>query len=213
MPKLIAKADTKTEYKIFNNITLILLGLALFYSVDLSLVKHFFSAYDAGLYSAASLYGKVLIFSAIPIAMVLLPHSIEAHIKRKDSLALLKKALMLLSIFGLPLLAFYAFLPELLIFLTLGENYINASSLLLPYGLCAMLISIAYIESFYIISIKKEKELWLPALLIWTLEPTLIIFNHSSLHAVLAAFLISSALLVLILSIYIFKLRKAAKLI
>lgn len=211
LPRISFHKKHIVKYDLINDLTLLLMGLALFYSLDMALVKHFFQAHEAGLYSAASLYGKIIIFSAIPIAMVLLPKGVEANAKREKTLVLLKKSLIILLLICIPLLALYFAVPELIISLSLGTGYTDASKLIFYYGISSLFIAIAYIESFYITSLKKEKHMWIPITLIWLVNPIFITLNHSSLYNALAALLLSSALLVAFLSLSILRLKKAAK--
>ncbi len=213
LPKLNMTAK-KIPYRFINPITLLLAILTLFYSADLLLVKHFFSAYDAGLYSAMSLYGKVILFSAIPIAMILLPKGTEANVAHKKSSLLIKRAIILISALGLPLIISYFTFPEFIIHLTLGSKYIAASPLLGYYAIGIFLISISYILTFYAISLKQEKKIWLAMLLIWALEPMIIIFtSNKTLSTAITALVVSSALLILFLSFYTTRLIKHTQII
>ena len=210
LPKLDVKKPVNLNYKLITPLTLIIAILSLFYSTDMLLIRYLFTAYDAGLYAAISLYGKVIIFSAIPLAMVLLPKSIEYHAKRRNTNVLLKRSLLLISLIGLPAIIVYFAFPEFIISLTLGAKYLAASPLLWYYALGAFLISIAHILAYHLIGLKKESKLWVFMLLLWLIEPILIIFYHSSLFMVITALNISAAILTLSLASYTIHINKTA---
>ncbi len=213
LPKIKLINTKVSTYQPINSITLILAILALFYSADILLAKHFFTDYLAGLYSAASLYGKVIIFVSISIAMVLLPKSIEAKNTKKDSISLLAKSLFLVISIGIPLIAVYYLFPKQLISLTLGTEYLPVAGLIAPYALGAIAISIVYVLVFYIISLRKERRLWIPLLFICLIEPIIILLYHTSLVYTIVALITPSMIAVVFLSIYITQLRKTSEVI
>lgn len=212
LPKLNVRIPKNINYKLITPITLIIAVLTLFYSTDILLVRYFFTAYETGLYSAISLYGKVMIFSAISVAMVLLPKSLEYCAKKRNPSILLKKSLLLMSVIGIPVIILYFAFPKIIISLTFGTKYLAANHLLGYYALGAFLISVSHIFAYHLISLKQEKRIWASMLLLWAIEPLLIVIYHNSLFMVITALNISAAILTLFLALYTIRLNKSKNL-
>ena len=86
---------------------------ALIGSADVVLVKHFFDADLAGMYAAASLGGKVLLYFVAFLPMVLLPQATERHVRGQHTryaLATSVGLLVVIAVIGLVGLKFFGIL-------------------------------------------------------------------------------------------------------
>ncbi|MBV8280870.1 MAG: oligosaccharide flippase family protein, partial [Candidatus Eremiobacteraeota bacterium] len=75
----------------------ITLAGALIGSADVVLVKHFFDAQQAGIYSAASLAGKVLLYFVGFVPTILLPQATERHVRGERTRSALTMSVGLLA--------------------------------------------------------------------------------------------------------------------
>jgi len=59
-------------------------GLTSLYTSDVILVKHFFSSYEAGLYSALGMMGKIIFFASSAITTAMFPIAAEKYAQKKN---------------------------------------------------------------------------------------------------------------------------------
>jgi len=150
------KFNTSEIYKFSFPVLVMLTGMTLFYTLDVILVKHFFSALDAGYYSAASLLAKVLFFGTLSISVVLFPKVTELHTEKKASRKLLTNSIGLTLLFCVPVTIFYFLFPGFVIKLLFGSEYLAASGLVGIFALTMTLFSVNYLMSFYAVATGKR---------------------------------------------------------
>src|SRR3990167_6317884 len=111
------------------------LALTSLYTIDLILVKHFFSGTEAGIYSAASTLSKIILFGTAPIVGVMFPLISKRFANREPV------AKIFLSSLGLTILmcsvAIWMFTARPLLFTNLlyGSSFAGASLLLTKFSL------------------------------------------------------------------------------
>ena len=111
-------------------VMLALFSFMVLVSLDLILVKHYFSAEEAGIYSSAAVLGRALFFLPTAIVMALFPMVSEQHTLKQDTYQLLKKGLGLtLLLSGVGALV-YLFAPGLAISILFGAKFEVAAPLL-----------------------------------------------------------------------------------
>ena len=64
-------------------------------TMDLILVKHFFSDQDAGVYATLSILGKIIYFAASPVASVMFPIVAGKHAKGEKYFEFLLMSLLI----------------------------------------------------------------------------------------------------------------------
>ncbi len=192
------KFDTKEIYHFSWPVLVMLLGMTLFYTLDVILVKHFFDSLSAGYYAAASLLTKILFFGTLSISVVLFPKVTELHTKEKPSKKILIKSVGLVLLFCVPVTLFYFLFPEFVINLLFGKAYFAAAPLLGIFALAMTLFSVNYLMSFYAVAIGKRKFIWWVFLLA-LLMVLGIWFIHSALLHIIMILLVLNILLFLIL--------------
>ena len=171
------------------------------YSSDLLLVKHFFSSHDAGIYASLSTLGKIIFFGAGPIGSVMFPLVSQRKAKKQSY-----KKIFILSFLGTVILAsavllLYKFFPEYAIRLLYGSAYLEASHLLVWFGIFISLFTLSALLVNYGLSLGKTSVVVFP-LLAALIQIILIWFFHSSLFVVIVISTIVTALLLLLLLIY-----------
>lgn len=116
------------------------LGVSGIYNFDILLVKHYFSPYDAGLYAAVSVLGKIIFFASGAIGLVLFPTVVHRkELKQKYIPLVILGLLGTVCISGI-LTVIYFVAPRFVIHLLFGVNYEGAVPLIGWYGLfiCAV---------------------------------------------------------------------------
>jgi len=173
----------------------------LLFNIDLILVKHFFSSFDAGIYGAASTLGKVMYFGSLAVVTVFFPKIASAKSVGEKTSSLLKKAMLYSGIFCLLVFLAYLFFSKQIILILLGEKFLLSASLLPLFGFAMFLFSFSNVLVYYFLALGNKRLPFILAFFV-VLEIALIIIFHRSLFLVLQIF---SALMVLLLVVLIFE--------
>ncbi|MBU0477554.1 oligosaccharide flippase family protein [bacterium] len=176
--------------------------------IDMTLVKHYFSANIAGQYAAISVLGKSVLYLPGAIVLVMFPMVAEAHTINKDTLSILKKALISTAFLCLAGILIFFLFPDFLLRLISRGRYIGNVNLLWIFGLAMLPYAlIGVINSFHI---ARHKISFIIALVIMTIvQVGLICMFHKSLEQVIYILLICGVLLILINFGLIFYERKS----
>jgi O-antigen/teichoic acid export membrane protein len=111
-----------------------MLGFALLSYMDVFMVKHFFSSYDAGLYSATSMIGKAFLYFPSAIVVTLFPKVSESHELNKNTISLLGKSLALTLLISLCGIIFCFFFPKVIIGIMFGEKFFAIEGVVRFFG-------------------------------------------------------------------------------
>lgn len=171
------------------------------YSSDVVLVKHFFSSYEAGIYAALSTLGKIIFFGAGPIGAVMFP-----IISRRSSRGEGYNKIFIYSFLATLLLAtavllIYWLLPKFIIVVLYGNSYLEASSLLVWFGIFITLFTLSSLLINFHLSLGHTRVVLIP-IVAAILQIIAIWFYHDSLFTVIIISILISALLLGILLIY-----------
>lgn len=183
------------DYKIISfalPVLITLFCLTAFYNVDIIMVKHFFPAKEAGLYSALSKLSQIIFFATGTIAAVMFPMAAEKYKKGEDHQHLLKQSLKIVGfVSGIGVVAYFLF-PQLIIKMLFGSSYLVISPLVGFSAITMFFLSLDNILINYYLSVHKFKFIYL---LIATsiLEILLILMRHSSIRQIVFNLLISLA--------------------
>jgi O-antigen/teichoic acid export membrane protein len=140
------------------------LGQALITNSDFILVKTFFDSFDAGLYAAISVIGRIVYFGTLPLTVIVVP-----IIARKQALGESTKSILLLlmgggiALCGSLFVASALFAPQILTILY-GDAYVTASPLLPIYTIAAALFVLTNLLVTYRVALGRGSETWMPFL-------------------------------------------------
>jgi O-antigen/teichoic acid export membrane protein len=101
---------------------------------DVVLVRHYFDAYDAGLYSAASVVGRAIFTGVAFIPMVLIPKIIHRRVRRVSVRPIAALGIGVTAAAALVAIAIVVAAPQRVITLVSGKAYMSAAPYLLPYA-------------------------------------------------------------------------------
>jgi O-antigen/teichoic acid export membrane protein len=124
-------------------------------TLDQILVKHFFSSESAGIYAAAGMIGKIILFSTSFLIGPFFPKVVSLKSRGKNTSNLLLKALF--SVFIIVLLEgiiFFLF-PEFILNLLYGKSFIGAVELIGIFGVSLGLFSLIQILMTYNLAVEK----------------------------------------------------------
>ncbi len=109
-------------------VLIIRVSLDLMGNVDLILVKHFFTAHDAGLYAGVVTICKVFLFGAGMLGMVMYPIISEIHAKGESIIPAVKKFIIIQLVLVTGGLITFVFFPDLISGVMFGQKYIESAA-------------------------------------------------------------------------------------
>lgn len=177
-------------------------------SMDVILVKHFFSPESAGLYGGLSLVGKVIFYFTGPIPLVMFPLLIKRYNLGQNFNNLFYLSLLLVAIPSVVLTLIYFVLPQFTINLFLGGgSYLKVTNYLGLFGIFLTLFSLINVFVNFFLSLKKT-GIFIFVFIAALAQIFLITLFHSSFFQVILDSLSVSFVLLAILSIlYLFELK------
>ncbi|MBU1031782.1 oligosaccharide flippase family protein [Patescibacteria group bacterium] len=171
------------------------------YSSDVILVKHFFSAHEAGIYAALSTLGKIIFFGTGPINAVMFPLVSQREAKGQDYKKIFKYSFLITSLGAIFISGLYWLFPSFAINLLYGSAYLEAKNLLLWFAIFISLFTLSSLLINYCLSLGRTKVALLP-LVAAIIQIIAITFFHQSLFTVILISIIITALLLTALLIY-----------
>ena len=165
--------------------------------LDIVLVNYYFPAHEAGLYAAASILGKAVMFLPGGIALALFPMVAENHARSQSSAHLLLQAVGMTTLLSGASAVFYFLFGEEIIALLYGEDYRGAGEILKFYGFAILPMALVLVAEHFLIA--KGRVLFAYLFLFTTpLQLTTMYFFHDSLQIVVAVMGGSGLLLALL---------------
>jgi O-antigen/teichoic acid export membrane protein len=158
------------------------LGVTILSSVDVFIVKHYFSAEVAGGYAGVATVAKMLFFLTASIAQVMLP-AVKIHAAERANRQYLLKSLALTVGLGGVAMIVFMLLPQFVISVLMGGTYAPYAHLLPTLSLAMFLISVINLIVFYYVALRKYQ---IGLLVVTGLAITfwLLVNNHSSLDSI-----------------------------
>jgi O-antigen/teichoic acid export membrane protein len=127
---------------------LVMLCLAVPSNVDVILAKHFFNAQEAGLYTAASVIGKIILFLPGAISVVMFPKVTEMMSQGGSTLRLLNISLLYTGLLSGGAAAVFILVPGL-VGAIFGPLYLKASPIIAFYAVTMALFSMTWVVAQY----------------------------------------------------------------
>jgi len=175
------------------------LGMTALYSQDVVLVKHFFSAYEAGVYGALSVLGRVIFFASFAVGMVVFPVISERKEQSREHGKVVLYSMLGVGFISLSILIIYLLFPQFVVHALYGRAYEGAIEYLSLFGLFITLFSLSYLLTNISLAANKT-GVWMltvgaavaQTLLIWVLHGNLgtIVLINTGVAAVLFASLL-----------------------
>ena len=178
------------------------LGLTFLTTTDIILVKHYFSSFEAGIYSSLSLVGRVILFFSSPIPVVMFPLIAERHASKKSYHQYLFYSIFLVVLASSAITTFYWLFPQFSISFFFGSKFLAAAPYLGFFGIFITLYSICNVLVSFFLSVHKTKVSYF-LLAAASLQGVLIFFFHRSFWEVIGASTTTLALLTLTLLLYL----------
>ena len=142
--------------------TIVMICLAVPSNLDVILAKHFFSSFEAGTYTAASVLGKIILFLPGSISVVMFPLASEINTQNKSPMKLLRTSLTFTGLLsGAATLCLIIF-PHL-VSMIFGAEYLKSTSLVQIYAIMMFLFSLTWTLAYYCLAINDAKYVYILA--------------------------------------------------
>jgi len=177
-----------------------MLALSVLGFADLLLVKHFFSPYQAGLYSAVSLVGKVLFFVIGFVPTIVLPKATARVARGESPVSVVLQAAIAMAAMCAVGLGVLFFVPGFAVRVMSGHAFLGAVPYVFVYGVAMAMLGAVTVVVNYKIGLHRFDFL-VPLVAVAILEPVAIAFHHTSLWDVVRI-VVAGNCLALITSLY-----------
>lgn len=165
--------------------------VALLQNVDIIAGKHRFSTDVASSYGATAVAAKVLVWVAVGAGFYLVPETSRRHAEGEDTRPVLLRALAIVLVCAVPVLAIFAFGGRQLLRAAFGADRLLALDALLPLGVAFTLLALTYLAIQYLLALRRTGFL-LPLGAIALAEPVVLLTaapsNPDGFAAVVLAF-------------------------
>ncbi|HKU68486.1 MAG TPA: oligosaccharide flippase family protein [Candidatus Baltobacteraceae bacterium] len=166
--------------------------VVVFSSIDVLLVKHYFTPHEAGLYAAVNLTGKVVLFVAAFVPSVLLPKAAAKHERGEAPTVLLLQAVAVTSVMCGAALVMFGSAPGLVVRILAGADFAAAAPYVLQYDAAMALLAVVTLLVNYRIAIHNFQFLY-PFGGVLACEIAAIALFHGTLWDVIHVLLIGNA--------------------
>lgn len=176
------------------------LGLVTFlYSADVLIVKRLFSPEIAGTYSGIATIARIIFFATASIGAVLLS-SIKIRNTTIENRAILKKAVIYVSVVGGGALLVFALFPVKIITLLIGAKYISMSPLLPLFSLSMFLISLLSLFVTYLLALRAPALLPI-SIIAFIAVGISILLNHATPACIVFDFAFATTLALILIAL------------
>lgn len=134
--------------------------------LDMIIINYYFSPDEAGLYAAAAVLGKAVLYLPGGLILVLFPMVSESHAKGDDSFLVFRQAVFFTILTCGTIATIYWFFGNLIIYFLYGESYVGAGEILRWYGLAILPLTVVMIAEQYLIAKGQVLFAWIFLLLL-----------------------------------------------
>jgi O-antigen/teichoic acid export membrane protein len=198
---------SQTQSEFFNLIwaaVLVNIGMTIFNNVDVILVKHYFDANSAGLYSGVVTIGKVFLFGTSTVGIVMYPQIAALFTKKEQFLGKFKVFLFLQSLMIVGGLIIFVGFPEVITKIMFGYHFLPSAPYLAKYSLFVAACVFLNFMMLFFLAIEKKKILFFqfPAIV---LQFLLLLKFHRSIDQIINVNLFVAVVLFISVMVYYFR--------
>lgn len=188
---------TKREAVTFAVPTLLVtLGMTSIYSTDMILVRHYFSALDAGVYASLAVMGKIVFYATSVLGAVFYPVLSERHAKGENTSAIIRIGLLAVTVISSGITFLYFLFPNFIIKMLFGASYLGGAPYLGIFGIFLVLYSIGNMFTVTFLATGKT-TMWIVPVVCALLQIIGISVFHQSILTVIYIDIAITMLLVL----------------
>ncbi len=139
----VSKDESSSMKRYVLTVTAGIVGWAILINVDIFLARQYLPPYEAGLYSVASILGKVVFFLSGGVCSVLLPKVSDFHARKKRTVEMVRVAALLTLAITTVVAAAYLLFPVPILNFLYGGIYVDAAPALSILGLAMVFFSLS----------------------------------------------------------------------
>lgn len=128
---------------------------------DILLVKHFYQPFEAGLYAALALIGRIVYFGTWTVVTMLFPIVIKLEKEGKSHIKYFFGGLGLVATMAAAIVGFCYFYPEILVSILFGKEYLTIAPLLWQYAVATALFACSNVFVYYHLSLDQHQPVWI----------------------------------------------------
>jgi O-antigen/teichoic acid export membrane protein len=182
-------------------------GLNFLNNLDVVMVKNLFDPTLAGYYSATVTVGKILLFGAGSVTVVMFPKISALYAKKENYRAVFKK-MFLLQLFIVALgITFYTFMSKYIVNILFGSKFDSAVTYLPLFSVFIGMYVIVNFLLMYLLAVEKTSSMYV-LIPVVALQYSLISYYHQNLYQVIYANIIASSVALCLLFLHSLKLPK-----
>lgn len=175
-------------------------------NLDITLVRHYCSAEEAGLYAMAAILGRIALFLPGALLVVLFPVAAKASHEDNEDQRILWLSMAMTALLGGGFSLICWLFPEQLISLLFGSKYLAAATLLQKISLAMALLAITNVIFMYSLARHSFGFLWF--LVIGVISMLGMIFIYHDTAEMVANILLGSIAGILLFTIFWFILSR-----
>ncbi|MBX3082881.1 MAG: polysaccharide pyruvyl transferase family protein [Anaerolineae bacterium] len=164
-------------------VLLALIGQILINNSDVLIVKRFFDTTSAGQYAALALIGRMVFFATWSVVTTMFPIVAQRHQRGESHRHLLWNALKMVGAVSVGIIIMTLLIPNLIVNILFGEQYLSIAPLLWAYALATTLYSIVNVYVNYWLSVGKSGGTYL-VLVGGIMQVILLVLLHQTLSVV-----------------------------
>jgi O-antigen/teichoic acid export membrane protein len=181
---------------------IVMICLAVPSNVDVILSKHFFTNFDAGLYAAAAVIGKIVLFLPSSLYAVMFPKASKMYTLEVKTRHLLNRCLIYSGILSSIAAGLFIVFPRMIVVI-FGENYLNAIPIVRLYVALMFFVSLLWVIAQYCLATNKLRYSYI--LLFFTLvELISMVVSHASPTKIIQVLLVINLVVFIVSYGYVF---------
>jgi len=173
---------------------IVMLVILLALNLDIILAKRFFSPEITGRYGVISMLSKMIFFGTIAISKTMFPLSSERYDDNENSFGLFKKAGFMILFVSIVAIGIFAFIPELVIKILYGTQYIEMAPFLIYPAISFSFLSLSNLNLMYGLSTKGIRKQYFLFLFLGV-EILLLSLFHNTILEYMLAFMVSNIIM------------------
>ena len=188
------KVSFKAPYSKSVSYFVVMFVVLLALGIDIILAKRFFSAEIAGKYAVISMISKIIFFATVAISKAMFPLTSEKYEKKENSIKLFKKSIIITGIFGFIGVILFMLIPESIIKILYGSNYIEMAPFLIYLGISFTFLSLTNLNLIYGLSTKGIKRSFYLFIFL-AIEIIILFLYHNSILEYVMGFMVSNIIM------------------
>jgi O-antigen/teichoic acid export membrane protein len=178
-------------------------GILALFSMDVLLVKHFYTSIEAGIYASLSVLGRVIFFASNAILFVIMPTITERKEKKQPYMQLFWITTGFVSVMSIIVTGMYFLFPKIAVIMLFGNQYLAAVPYVGIFGIFLSAISISNVITSMQLSLGKT-IVWIPNILALLSQVIGISLFHARIIDTVYVNVIISGVLMCVLLLYSF---------